>query len=66
MTEALLDESNVLATDEGWMRLGDRVVFDIAGPEVVVGSEVCLVVAASSPSWTDEDRRCVTIVDELP
>lgn len=55
-----------LATDEGWLRLGDRVVFDIAGPELVVGSAVCLVVVASSPSWKSEDRRCVTIVDELP
>jgi hypothetical protein len=66
VTHSLLSNNNVLATDEGWLRLGDRVVFDIAGPELVVGSAVCLVVVASSPSWESEDRRCVTIVDELP
>ncbi|NVB39879.1 hypothetical protein G6O69_18695 [Pseudenhygromyxa sp. WMMC2535] len=65
VTEALLDEGNVLETDEGWLRVGDRVVFTIDGPEVVVGAEVCLFVTVTKGSWEDEDSRCVTIVDEL-
>lgn len=64
VTEARLDENNVVQTDEGWLRLGDRVVFDISAPEVVVGSEVCLFVRAGKGSWEGEDARCVTIVDE--
>ncbi len=67
VTTGLLDENNVLWTDEGWLRLGDRVVFTIEGPEAVVGSEVCLfVTVASIVGWEGEDSRCVTIVDEQP
>lgn len=65
-TQALLGENNVLWTDEGWLRLGDRVVFDIEAPEQVVGSEVCLFVEVDGESWSGEDSRCVTIVDEQP
>lgn len=66
VTSSLLSESSVLFDDEGWLRLGEWVVFDIEGPEDVVGTEVCLVVTAVGMDWEGEDRRCVTVVDELP
>ncbi|WP_157595505.1 hypothetical protein [Plesiocystis pacifica] len=66
VTEALLNEDNVLWVEGDWLRPGGRVVFDIAGPEEVVGAEVCLLVTASADAWMGEDSRCVTVVDELP
>lgn len=67
VTQARLNEANVLRDDDGlWLRLGDRVVFDIEGPESLVGHEVCLAVTATSATWGGEDERCVVIVDEQP
>ncbi len=66
VTSSQLTEGGVLPADEGWFRLGDRVVFDIDGPEDVVGRDVCLIVEISGAAWEDEDQRCVTIIDALP
>jgi len=66
VTHALLSEDNIIRSDSGWSRLGDRIVFDIPGPDVVVDREICIVVTADSATWEGENRRCVTIVDQEP
>ncbi len=66
VTSSQLIEGSVLPADEGWLRLGDRVVFDIDGPEEVVGADICLIVEISGADWQAEDQRCVTVVDALP
>ncbi len=62
-TQALLSPKSLLPEGEGWQRVGDFIVLDIASPEEVVGSQVVLKVQASfeDKSWLDE--RSVTIVD---
>lgn len=70
-----------LTPDEGgWMRVGDRVIFDITGPADVVGDTVILRVALEDPEIADTGAsdggvmraavatamHTVTIVDVLP
>ncbi len=66
VTHALLREDNILRSGDAWSRLGDRKVFDIPAPVAVVDREICILVTAESSTWTGEDRRCVTIVDQEP
>ncbi len=64
VTQAEVFEPSVLEADEGWHRVGDRIVLDINGPEEVVGEELYLRVTAAlgEHSWSDERR--VQVVDE--
>jgi len=64
VTRAELFESSVIPADEGWYRLGDRIVLDIADIDEVVGSELILRVTASleGQTWSDELR--VEVADE--
>jgi len=63
VTEALLQERLVRPIDEGWERLGDRVVFDIAAADEVLATQVLMEVTASADgdSWTDS--KAVLVVD---
>ena len=63
VTQAVLSSKSVLADGEGWQRVGDRIVLDIAAPAEVVGSSVVLHVNAtlSEQSWVDQ--RTVRVVD---
>ncbi len=47
VTEAQLVEQNVLPADEGWHRVGDRIVLDIAAESDVVGE--ALILRATPP-----------------
>jgi len=56
--------ASVAALDDGWERLGDRVVFDVRSPDEVVGRELVLRVTASLGGFAVSDERAVVIVDE--
>ena len=60
-TFAALESANVLWTQAGWVRVGDRVVFDITAAKEVVGALVCLRVEAEGPTFDAVDERCVVI-----
>lgn len=64
VTQATLVGGSVLEAEQGWIRLGDRVVMDVEAPSEVVGQELILRVSASldGQSWTDTRR--VLVVDE--
>jgi hypothetical protein len=64
ITQALLTEPGLLATDEGWIRVGDRIVLDVAGADDVVGQEVVVRVTAELAGQTWSDERRVVILDE--
>ena len=64
VTEALLQERLVRPIDEGWERLGDRVVFDIAAADEVLDTEVLIEVTASADDDSWSDSRGVLVVDE--
>ena len=57
-------ESNVLTTDEGWHRVGDRVVLDITDPEEVAGQDLIIRVTAAMGEQTWSDERRVRVIDE--
>ena len=63
VTQAELVEFNVLEADEGWVRVGDRIVLDIGDPSEVVGREAILRVTAALGDQTWSDERRVQIVD---
>jgi|GEM_PF-2388452 len=65
-TLATLSADNVVWTDTGWERVGDRVVFDIEDPEVVVNQTVCIVLELQSMTFTGDDERCALVVDLEP
>jgi len=64
LTQAVLNEQSVIEAEQGWHRVGDRIVLDIEGPEDVVGSTLILRATATlgEQSWSDERR--VVVVDE--
>ncbi len=64
VTRAELSESGVLVLDDGWQRVGDRVVLDIDTAADVVGSELVLRVTAELAGQTWSDERRVVVVDE--
>ncbi|MCO4774278.1 MAG: DUF4876 domain-containing protein [Deltaproteobacteria bacterium] len=64
VTQAVLFEQNVLAADEGWYRVGDRIVLDIDDAQEVVGAELILRVTAALGDATWSDERRVVVVDE--
>lgn len=65
-TVATLGPGRVLEDEQGFLRLGDRVVLDIEGPEDVVGAEVVVRVSAVLGEATWSDERVVVVVDEVP
>ena len=64
VTEAVLVEQNVLVADEGWYRVGDRIVLNIDDAQEVVGVELILRVTAAMGGSTWSDERRVLVVDE--
>jgi hypothetical protein len=65
ITQGELYETNVLAADEGWYRVGDRIVMDIDRADEVVGQELILRVTAALGEQTWSDERSVYVVDEI-
>lgn len=64
VTRAEFFEANVLEADEGWERVGDRIVFDIATDSQVIDTELILRVTAAHGDQTWSDERRVLVVDE--
>lgn len=64
VTRAEFIEANVLEADEGWHRVGDRIVFEISEPEQVIDTELILRVTAALGDQTWSDERRVWVVDE--
>lgn len=62
VTEALLYANRLVADGDGWERSGDRIVFDIASEDEVVGRELRLEVQSAQLELSS--HRTVTIVDE--
>ena len=62
-TQAELVEASVVETEDGWHRLGDRIVLNIANPSAVVNTELILRVTAALDGQTWSDERRVTVVD---
>lgn len=60
-TSAELSASSVLAVQQGWQRLGDRVVMEIDDASEVVGEELIVRVTAEldGQTWSDEKRVVV-------
>ena len=64
ITEARLFEENVLVAEEGWHRVGDRIVLAISDPQEVVGGELILRVTAALGEQTWSDERRILVIDE--
>ncbi len=64
VTEALLQERLVRPTDDGWERVGDRLVFDIADATEVIDRELRVEVTVSLDSEQWADSRTVLVLDE--
>jgi hypothetical protein len=63
--EVLLSERRVLRDGDHWVRIGDRLVFDIASPSGVAGDTVeitATVMPEGEPVLSD--ARAVRVVDE--
>jgi hypothetical protein len=65
-TVAQLSQTSVLPADDGWERVGDRVVLDIATVDEVVGRDIVVRVTAEVGEGTWSDERPVTVVDLEP
>ena len=63
VTKAALSSASVLEDGEGWVRVGDRIVLDIAEPADVVGTSAILRATAQLGDQTWSDQRTVSIVD---
>ena len=61
VTQAQLSEGSVLEAEDGWHRVGDRIVLDIASEDEVVGSELILKVTAQLEGQTWSDKRRVLV-----
>ena len=64
VTQARLLDANVLDANEGWHRVGDRIVFDIADASEVVGETMILRVTAALENQTWSDERRVQLIGE--
>jgi hypothetical protein len=64
VTEALLQERLVSPVDQGWERLGDRLVFDVDSADQVIDQELLIevVVSHDEQQWSDSQR--VLVVDQ--
>lgn len=65
-TEASLRSRSVIADADGWVRVGDRIVLDIADPSEVLGRTAVVRVTGDLGDVTVSDERTVTIVDDVP
>ena len=63
-TEALLTSASVLESGDGFVRVGDRAVLDIADPSEVVGTTAILRATAELSGQTWSDSRTIVIVDQ--
>ena len=63
-TQALLSEKGVLEDNDGWVRIGDRVVLDIDDPSEVVNQELIVRVTAELEGQTWSDERRIVVIDE--
>ena len=64
VTPAVLSEAGLLdGGEDTWVRVGDRVVFDIQSDDEVVGDEIVLRVTAKLGDQTWSDERRVRVVD---
>ena len=63
-SSAQLSENSVLVIDDGWERVADRIVFDIAETSEVVGQTLELRLACTSEQGDLADVRQVALVDE--
>ncbi len=66
LTTAVLTEASVLAGEDGWERVGDRVVFDIDSDAEVLARAVRFEVGASRGEVELRDSATATVVDEVP
>lgn len=66
LTTAVLSEASVLADDDAWERVGDRVVFEIESDDEVLGRAVRFEVLASRGDVELQDEVTAELVDEIP
>ncbi len=66
--EFLLSERRLIRDGDRWLRQGDQLIFDILGPEEVVGETVDVFVVAAPPDGPPvmDARMGVLVVDEEP
>lgn len=62
----VLNRQRVVPEGNAWVRLGDRVVLDVASPAAVVGQVLTLRVSATQGATAVADERSVTVVDNVP
>jgi hypothetical protein len=65
VTEGLTTAASVTVSEDGWERLGDRVVLDVRTADEAVGRELVLRVTGSVDGAAASDERRVVIVDLL-
>ncbi len=66
VTRTTLTSESVLPDGMDWIRLGDRVVLDVSGPDDVVGTELVLRVTAELGGQTWSDERLIVVADDEP
>ena len=64
VTEALLQERLVRPIDEGWERVGDRVVFDIDDADEVIDRQLLIEVSVGHDGEQRSDSQRVLVVDQ--
>ena len=64
VTTALLSSASVLEIEDGFVRVGDRAVLNIAAPSEVIGTKAILRATAQLDGQTWSDSRSIVIVDE--
>lgn len=63
-TEATLDARRVRELEDGWERLGDRVIFDVSSAGEVLGRELVLEVVLTGVATTLHDQRRVVVEED--
>ena len=63
VTEALLQERLVHPFEQGWERVGDRVVFDVDDADEVIDEEILIEVVLSYEDEQRSDSQRVVVVD---
>jgi hypothetical protein len=66
VTTARLSRDSVLPTEDGWERVGDRVVFEIGSPQEVLGAELTLSASLSAGALALEQQLTAPVVDLAP
>lgn len=64
--KSVLNEDRVVHAPEGFVRTGDRIVFDIEGPEMVVERDVEIRIEARGTEADADAAVRVSIVDLMP